>query len=251
MKVANRLRSTFDDLNTLGANQFKSYISGSQYIRAYDLVSKYQNGSSVLDWGTGEGHFSMYLLRSGLEVTAFTVEDSCKLSPHFENEYPERYRLVSDPECVKGLPFDDSAFDMVTSIGVLEHVRETGGEEADSLREIQRVLKPGGIFLCYHFPNKYSWIEAITKHIEGKHNHTYKYTRTDIEQLTRNANLDLVEAKRYGLLPRLMFRFVPSFIGNSTSAAKAFNALDSVGSRLLSPICQNYYFIARKPLSTE
>ncbi|MBQ4132690.1 MAG: methyltransferase domain-containing protein [Desulfovibrionaceae bacterium] len=45
------------------------------------------------------------------------------------------------------------------SIGVFEHVHETGGDQLASLKEISRVLKPEGFFLCFHLPNKYSWVE--------------------------------------------------------------------------------------------
>ena len=47
------------------------------------------------------------------------------------------------------LPFDDASFDAVLSCGVLEHVPYEEG----SVREIARVLKPGGHFFVYQLPN--------------------------------------------------------------------------------------------------
>ena len=52
------------------------------------------------------------------------------------------------------LPFDDCTFDVVVSDQVLEHVMDY----PTTLREIQRVLKPGGAFL-HIFPPRYTPLE--------------------------------------------------------------------------------------------
>ena len=52
------------------------------------------------------------------------------------------------------LPFDDASFDVVVSDQVFEHVMDY----PSTLREIQRVLKPGGAFL-HIFPPRYKPIE--------------------------------------------------------------------------------------------
>jgi len=52
------------------------------------------------------------------------------------------------------LPFDDATFDVVISDQVMEHVMDY----PSTLREIQRVLKPGGAFL-HIFPPRYMPIE--------------------------------------------------------------------------------------------
>jgi SAM-dependent methyltransferase len=53
------------------------------------------------------------------------------------------------------LPFDSGSFDLVSSVATLEHVGDPDGDPADTVREIARVLKPGGwsahmIDLCDH-----------------------------------------------------------------------------------------------------
>jgi cyclopropane fatty-acyl-phospholipid synthase-like methyltransferase len=233
----------FDRLKKHGVTQFKSHLSASQYLLAYQLVARYAKpGEAVLDWGTGKGHFSFFLLEQGFQVVAFTLGKPSTLSECLSMEFPERYQLVADPQATQKLPFDDNIFDMVTSIGVLEHVRETGGNEIASLLEIERILKPGGIFLCYHFPNRYSWIEAIIKYIKNKYHHPYKYTRKEIENMLTATHLELVETKRYGLLPRLIFGKIP----NHVWITNTFNALDRLLSKAIPLICQNHYFIAKK-----
>ncbi|MBN1875652.1 MAG: class I SAM-dependent methyltransferase [Anaerolineae bacterium] len=242
--INDHLLKMFDRLNEFGVTQFKSHISSSQYLLAYQLVMDYAKpAGSVLDWGTGKGHFSLFLLEQGFQVSGFTLRNPSSLSEYLAIEYRDHYQLIIDPESVKMLPFNDKTFDLVTSIGVLEHVRETGGDEIDSLLEIKRILKPGGIFICYHFPNKYSWIEAIIKYIKNKYNHPYKYSRKDIYEMLKQTGWELIDTKRYGILPRLIFRTIP----NRLCLTNTFNTIDIFFSKLFPIICQNHYFVARKP----
>ena len=236
-------KNIFDELNKHKIFHFGSYISGSQYLKAYNLVKKYTKPeSTVLDWGTGSGHFSYFLLKQGFNVNAFTIEKESNLSAYLSTTFPGKYRILLNQDPLAALPFEDQTFDTVVSIGVLEHVRDTNNYEVNSLNEIRRILKPKGIFVCYHFPNKYSWIEAITKHLNSKYNHDFKYTPADIKKLNEKCNMQLIETGRYGMLPRNSFRVFP----NNVLLTKFFNATDNFLSALLNPFCQNNYFVARR-----
>ena len=103
--------------------------------------------------------------------------------------------MIVNPEGVTRLPFTDESFDAVFSIGVLEHVRETGGDEVDSLKEIKRVLKKDGYFICTHLPNKFSWIEFLTSFMKSKHHHEYKYSKSDIKRIVELSGFNLIETK--------------------------------------------------------
>lgn len=241
--MLNEFKSILDDLQKHKIYQFGSYISGSQYLTAYRLVNKYANADSkVLDWGTGSGHFSFFLLRQGYEVNAFSIENESNLAEHLKKIYPDKYKILLNQDPLAPLPFDDQTFHIVVSIGVLEHVRDTNNNEVQSLNEIRRVLKPNGIFVCYHFPNKNSWIEAITKHLESKHNHDFKYTANDIKELNKKCRMKLLEWGRYGMMPRNSFRVIPNIL----LVTKIFNTIDFLLSKLLNPFCQNYYFISQR-----
>jgi SAM-dependent methyltransferase len=142
------------------------------------------------------------------------------------------YRRGADPV---GLPFEDRSFDAVLSIGVLEHVRETGGDEIASLREIRRILRPGGFFICVHLPNRFSWIEFLARAL-GRSSHRFSYTRTDILRLSGNAGLRVIEIGRYGALPRNLWSGeMLRTIGNWVPAAGAYQFADSVLSRIFAP----------------
>jgi cyclopropane fatty-acyl-phospholipid synthase-like methyltransferase len=203
-------------------------------------------GAQVLDWGTACGHFSYFLTHAGYRATGFDFEDVSQAG--WLDEPYERHVVGGSPADPVHLPFADAAFDAVASVGVLEHVRETGGTEAASLSEIRRVLRPGGLFLCFHFPNRNSWIEFLTGFVPGKHyHHAYRYVRSDIERLTAQSGLELLEVERYGILPRNILRRLPGPLRHARWVADLWGTADAVAGVALSPLCQNYAFVARRP----
>jgi ubiquinone/menaquinone biosynthesis C-methylase UbiE len=235
----------FEKLKEYGLEQYEGSISASQYITTFDVVRKYCTAPSrALDWGAGNGHFTYFLLKNGFDVTSFSVDNEVFILKQLNDAYRGKFTSVVDRQATRSLPFTDNQFDVITSIGVLEHVRETGGDEIESLNELHRVLKPGGIFICSHLPNKYSWIEFFTKRMKNKHHHEFKYTKNDITGMTAQSNLILVECKRYGIVPRLMFRHMQP----PRVVVSIFNLADRILSFALSIFCQNYYFVAKKPL---
>ena len=226
-------------------DQFGSLAAAHQYRRLYRLWRRHvPAGSTVLDWGAGNGHFSYFLLRAGYRATAFSF-----LAADFERWLPHGdFRFVpgSQAEPVL-LPFGDGAFDAVASIGVLEHVRETGGDEAQSLAEIARVLKPGGVFVCWHFPNRWSWIDVLARRVPGQHRHPWRDTRGDVRRLMAGAGLQLIETGRYGVLPR---NTVHRLLGPARDAAWAASLWDGLDAALGVPfgiVAQNHYVVARNP----
>ncbi len=233
--------------------QFENLITGAQYLPIYRLTRRHvQPGQRVLDWGCGNGHFSYFLLRQGLEVQGFSLDPgSNRLASYLEDRFGDAYAMTEgDQVDPVTLPFADRAFDLVFSIGVLEHVRETGGSERASLAEIVRVLRPGGLFICGMLPKRYSWIEFLVRQaFKGKkHHHAFRYTGRDIDAMMRDVCLAPIKVQTHGFLPRnswnhrrlrpLSHRRLPTY---------GFNALDRILARGLSPIAQNFLFSARKP----
>ena len=229
-----------DQLVALG-----SLVGTHQYRALYRLTRNHlPEGSRVLDWGAGNGHYSYFLQRSGYRAEGFSLLDA-----RFQGWLPDpSYTFTrGDARDPVTLPYSDGAFDGVASVGVLEHVRETGGSEERSLAEIARVLRPGGIFLCYHFPNRWSWIDWAARRVPGLHRHEYRYTRGEIERLVTGAGLTLVEATRYGLLPRNSGAKLPRRLRESRLLARSWDVLDAALAVPLTLFCQNYRFVARKP----
>lgn len=247
-------RAFFEDLkNSKVSDIFYHFntLSGlTQYELLFKEVHQIQNKEKikVLDWGCGNGWFSYYLINTGFKDVTSYYYGWDDISP--AKEKIKELKVVNGADCnltnASLLPFDDAAFDVVFSIGVLEHVHETGGDQLHSLNEIKRILKPEGLFICFHFPNKYTWIEFVKGKIGGSnvHIHSKKFTKSDIKALTRESGFDVIKIKRYNLLPYNLLRYTKS---SNRFFAFTYAFIDQLlSSTPLNIFAQCYYFIAKK-----
>ncbi len=95
------------------------------------------------------------------------------------------------------LPFQNDSFDVVVSYGVLEHVPN----DLESLREISRVLKPGGLFFCFHLPRKLGYIQFVARQL-GDRYHDHLYNRATCKRLIDQTDLRLLDIWERSLLPK-------------------------------------------------
>jgi SAM-dependent methyltransferase len=113
------------------------------------LKGRIDSGMRILDAGCGSGRNLVYFLRSGYEV--FGVDESTeaiartrRLAAELAPQLPaDNFRI----EPVEHISFPDSEFDVVLSSAVLHFARSEDHWDL-MLREMWRVLKPGGIFFA-------------------------------------------------------------------------------------------------------
>jgi SAM-dependent methyltransferase len=216
----------------------------SQYEILYRVIGRPDPGFRILDWGCGNGHFSAYLKYRGCSPVSFSF-DRPELVDHSNH-------VLGDASKPEVLPFQDGSFDLVCSVGVLEHVHETGGSQEKSLQELARVLKPAGTLVIYHFPNQFSWIEFVANLLKalGLHQHythTRKFTKRQVLGLFQD--WEVSEVRRYGFFPRNIFNRLPGAL-STPSLISVYDSIDRLFSGLLPMFCQNYMVIAKKPVST-
>ena len=103
-----------------------------------------QGAKLVLDWGSGAGRHAFYLARLGFDVTAMDPSPTgiAEARRWLASEGLEATLRVAKPGRI---PAPDSSFDAVLSLYAIEH--GTREKVAESVTEIHRVLKPGGLAL--------------------------------------------------------------------------------------------------------
>jgi 2-polyprenyl-3-methyl-5-hydroxy-6-metoxy-1,4-benzoquinol methylase len=128
-----------------------------RWARRVKMLSKHLGpGMSVLELGCGTGYFTRELARSGADIVAIDVSpelleiarSNCS-APNVRYEIQNAYRLS----------YPDAAFDSVVGSSVLHHL-----EVEAALREIYRVLKPGGT-IYFTEPNMLNPQIAIQKNV--------------------------------------------------------------------------------------
>jgi len=173
----------------------------SDYCQMADEIAQLAGGGRLLDWGCGYGHMSWLLRRRGFDVAGLTVPDENNLSDSWSLLVREQGLKVVVAGDEVALPFEDASFDVVLSCGVLEHVPD----EAGSLREIARVLKPGGFFFVYQLPNRLSAVEWLSERLIGVA-HERRYGRREVGALLAGAGFSIV-SQRYGsMIPKNLDR---------------------------------------------
>jgi ubiquinone/menaquinone biosynthesis C-methylase UbiE len=101
----------------------------------------------LLDLGCGAGRHAFEALRRGARVTAFDYDEAeLKDVAAMANAMSRAGELpgAASSGCARGdataLPFPDASFDRIIAAEVLEHI----DDDAGALRELVRVLRPGG-----------------------------------------------------------------------------------------------------------
>ncbi len=190
MATLGRARSV--DINIRSGPQMREYQAIVERIAA-------ERPGRVLDWGCGHGQISHLLRMRGVAVESFDYrEDSEEQVERLEHFPDVEAHLSADPV---RLPFADGRFDTVLSCGVLEHVQHP----EDSLRELRRVLRPGGRLLIYKLPNRLSYLEKIARragmYYHGAYPHDRVYDRRSAIDLVSNHGFRVDSFRRTNMLP--------------------------------------------------
>lgn len=122
------------------------YIMAHCYARL-EVAAQICKGSRVLDAGGGTAIGARKYLEAGAEhVTSLEVRaEAIKIAKSACRKEIEddRLKLTHWDLNVTPLPFEDSQFDVVICLEVLEHIRR----QAAAVAEFKRVLRPGGLLL--------------------------------------------------------------------------------------------------------
>lgn len=137
----------------------------SQHWKVFSSMLSERTTGKCLEVGCGRGSISSYFAEHGWQTTlldySYTV---VKIAQNiFKNNLHKGFFVTGD---ANNLPFLSESFDVVLSIGLLEHFENP----ENIIKEQIRVLKPGGVIFAYIVPERpdnvqkyFNWCNGLLK----------------------------------------------------------------------------------------
>jgi 2-polyprenyl-3-methyl-5-hydroxy-6-metoxy-1,4-benzoquinol methylase len=185
------------------------------------LVKKYNNSTSLLDVGCGEGFFLFNASKAGY------ITKGVELSQEAAAYAMREFGLDVEAKPFEQLRFPENYFDVVTMWQVLEHLPHP----LTVLKEANRILKPGGL-LAVSTPD----IEGIPARLLGKRwwnirkIHINQFTTKTLKAILENAGFKNVSSACYRESISLLMLLMPLL--RSPKPHKPLRGLLSPGSVL-------------------
>lgn len=124
----------------------------------YQLALKYLNNNmKVLDVACGDGYGVRMMSSFLAEVHGADLEPETIANA---KAYSTKENIAYFVEDITGMSFDDACYDAVTCFETLEHVQENA-----CLKELQRIIKPGGMLVLSTPQNSFGHIPVNSCHI--------------------------------------------------------------------------------------
>jgi len=150
---------------------FKVYDVLNLVVPYQELIKEFINqlkleaGQKVLDAGCGTGNLGVHISRLGCHVTG--VDFSREALDQYRIKIKKNKTKLILSDLSKELPFRDNSFDRVVSNNVLYTIEL--GKRENLIKEMYRVLKPGGVIVLSNV--KYGWspFTIYKKHIQTEY----------------------------------------------------------------------------------
>lgn len=165
------------------------------------------SGARILDIGCGKGHISVLLAEAGYNVTGLDVSKSLGeqleiqstqwQSPiwrTFQTRWNVRYGYYNGA----AIPLADDSLDAILSYAVLEHVDPVARQSF--LRDIVRVLRPGGYLLIFKCPRRWALAEHMAA-AAGLPHHSLLVAERQLRNWLESAGLTVSQLERTDMLP--------------------------------------------------
>ena len=205
-------KERYDSRAKLFIKQFRDYKFGSLSVpitlrSPYLLYEKkikelVKSEFKVLEIGSGTGTHTLSLINTGANITATDISlESLKLLKLKIKNY-DNSKLKTKIADIESLPFKNESFDIVANAGSLSY-----GNYKKVDKEIRRVLKPNGLFICIDSLNN-NPIYKLNRYIHYLKGFRSKMTLQNMPTMKRledlNINYSRFEIEYFGSISFLM-----------------------------------------------
>jgi len=162
--MADRERPSFEDSNN---------VTVQRCFYAYEIASKYVKGKTTADIGCADGYGTQYL--ANIAKATVGVDYSEETLAEARKKHATKTNLTFKSGNVPPLPLESESVDVVTAFQFIEHI----DLRLAFIKEVFRVLKPSGVFLC-STPNAKMSIARNPFHV---HEYTFNELQQEIRQV--------------------------------------------------------------------
>jgi SAM-dependent methyltransferase len=158
----------------------------------------------IIDWGGLFGHLTQILRNKGYDNTSNYILHKSAHYSFFQEKFGIPTLYGSDANVFN---LKDGSVDVFISSGVFEHVMDDGiGREDLILKEIHRVLVPGGRFFIWNLPSSMSLSEILAAAANRisrnkRYVHQFKFTAEGIRKKLTDAGFRIDVLDKHGLFP--------------------------------------------------
>jgi len=151
-ELEEKIESVDDELSAWSKNYFNEG-NKKRYINDIALIKEYYSSGEILEIGAAPFHLTYLLKRSGYSVTGIDI------NPQRQSSFIKDTKLNIVKSNIENepLPFEDNSFKYIIFNEIFEHLRIN---PIGTLREINRVLHPDGIFVI-STPNLYGFRNVV------------------------------------------------------------------------------------------
>lgn len=239
-------RSHHDNVEKQFGSQANAYLTSTVHASGRDLQRLAERLSafpqaSVLDMGCGAGHASFAAAHQVKQVVAYDL--SAQMLDVVAQAAKEKGldNIATRQGYAESLPFEDGSFDVVISRYSAHHWHDVGR----ALREVNRVLKPGGVVIVMDVmspghPVRDIWLQTVEALRDTSH--VRNYSSGEWLSLMSDANLiaDTVLTDRLPLAfsswvarmrtPQVLIDAVRLYQQSASAEVQAYFALQQDGS---------------------
>lgn len=165
-----RERPSFEDSNN---------VTVQRCFFAYEYAKTFVTDKNIADIGCADGYGTSFLADFAASVTG--VDYSAQTIALASEKHKHKSNLKFVQSSVPPLPFKNESLDVITSFQFIEHIKN----RLDFIKEVYRVLKPGGVFLCTT-PNIKMSIARNPFHV---HEYTFSEMQEEMQKVFNNFEL--------------------------------------------------------------
>lgn len=168
------------------SNTLKMKQRSIQYVQDANLIKSFIKKGKILDVGCNGGFF---LDEMGSQFTRFGTELDSSAVQYAKSNYGEFASNIYNGSLSKA-KFENDSFDLVMMRGVIEHVPDP----EESINEVSRILKPGGLFYICATPNGESFCADLYREnwtLYHPVQHLWHFSPNNLSILCSKSNLSL------------------------------------------------------------